>query len=172
MSLSPRLLTKCHCLKHSKDFQIGHFFRWKWSVAECFEGGSHKFCLTDLDNVQAMNSTCSILYSNNIYWRLIEVSFAIWSHRTYCLRSPSNLGTTKFVYVAMSTKIWILMVSVLVLFVERSKLCNMAHSKETPKIFLFDSWALWPPEIWHCIFMTNQVSQYVLWYLKQTILLS
>ena len=130
----------------------------------------------------------------------------------------------------MATKIWILMVSVLVLFVERSKMCNMAHSKETPKIyfhvyrakssphnqnwyahrsivsyekcsflnvflilwkikvqspiffqekydlnyasshlniykatFLFDSWALWPPEIWHCIFMTNQVSQYVLW---------
>ena len=122
------------------------------------------------------------------------------------------------------------MASVLVLFVQRSKLCHMAHSKETPKIyfhvygakssphnqnwyahrsivshgkcsfpnvflilwkievespiffhdkydlncasshlniykatFLFDSWALWPPEIWHCIFMSNQVSQYVLW---------
>ena len=29
--------------------------------------------------------------------------------------------------------------------------------------FLFDSRAQWQPEIWHCIFMTTQVSQYVLW---------
>ena len=29
--------------------------------------------------------------------------------------------------------------------------------------FLFDSWVIWPPEIWHCIFMTTHASQYVLW---------
>ena len=33
------------------------------------------------------------------------------------LRSPSNLVTTKFVHIAMATKIWILTVFVFVLFV-------------------------------------------------------
>ena len=41
--------------------------------------------------------------------------------------------------------------------------CVFFHLNTYKATFLFNWWVRWRPEIWHWIFMTTQVSQYVLW---------
>ena len=97
-----------------------------------------------------------------IYFHVYRAKSSPHNQNWYAHRSIVSYGKCSFLNVFLI--LWKIEVESPIFFHDKYDL-NYAssHLNIYKATFLFDSWALWPPEIWHCIFMTNQVSQYVLW---------
>ena len=100
--------------------------------------------------------------NTKIYFHVYRANSSPHNQNRYAHGSIVSYGKYSFLKVFLI--LWKIEVESPIFFHDKYDL-NYASSRLNiyKATFLFDSWALWPPEIWHCIFMTNQVSQYVLW---------
>ena len=97
-----------------------------------------------------------------IYFHVYRAKSSPHNQNWYAHRFIVSYGKYSFLNVFMI--LWKIEVESPIFFHDKYDLNYVSsHLNIYKATFLFDSWALWPPEIWHSIFMTNQVSQYVLW---------